>query len=75
MVVVVIESWQQGTSLPLAMAVVLSWNQIDHNKSFFVSLTSMSMTPLHILNFALILERLLTYASTSQDPPEGVPPL
>jgi hypothetical protein len=28
----VIESRQQGTSLPLAMTEVLPWNQMEHNK-------------------------------------------
>jgi hypothetical protein len=32
-VVVVIELQQQWTSLPLAMPDVLSWNQMDHDKS------------------------------------------
>jgi hypothetical protein len=32
-VVVLIELRQQRTSLPLAMADVLSWNQMDHDKS------------------------------------------
>jgi hypothetical protein len=32
-VVVVIELQQQITFLPLAMAEVLSWNQMDHDKS------------------------------------------
>jgi hypothetical protein len=33
MVIVLIELRQQRTFLPLAMAEVLSWNQMDHDKS------------------------------------------
>jgi hypothetical protein len=47
MVIVVIELRQQRTFLPLAMAEVLSWNQMDHDKSFLVSLASISVTLPH----------------------------
>jgi hypothetical protein len=74
-VVVVIESQQQGTALPLAMAVVLSWNQMDHDKN------SLCESHLYVRDsatpslYALFSGRALTYASTFKDPPEGVPPL
>jgi hypothetical protein len=74
-VVVVVESRQQGTSLPLAMAVDLSWNQMDHDKN------SLCESHLYVRDsatpslYAFFSERVLTYSSTSQDPPEDVPPL
>jgi hypothetical protein len=46
-VAVIIELRQQRTFLPLAMADVLSWNQMDHDKSLLVSLASMSVTLPH----------------------------
>jgi hypothetical protein len=70
-----IKSWQQGTSLPLAMAEVLSWNQMDHDKS------SLRESRIYVRDsatpslYALFSGRVLTYASTSKDPPEGLPHL
>jgi hypothetical protein len=65
-VIVVIELQQQRTSLLLAMAVVLSWNQMDHIKSLLVSLASTPIT-LHTLPFSIGLHEMLTCASTSKD--------
>jgi hypothetical protein len=72
-VVVLIELRQQRTSLPLAMAEVLSWNQMDHDKN------SLCESHLYVYDsatlplYTLVSGKLLTYASTSQDPLEGVP--
>jgi hypothetical protein len=74
-VVVVIELRQQRTSLPLAMAEVLSWNQMDHDKSslceFHLYVYDSATLPL----YTVVSGKLLTYASTFKDPPEGVCPL
>jgi hypothetical protein len=45
-VIVIIDLQQQWTSLPLAMAEVLSWNQMDHNKS------SLCESHLYVRDFA-----------------------
>jgi hypothetical protein len=68
-VVVMIESRQQGTSLPLAMAEVLSWNQMDHDTS------SLCESHLYVYDsatpplYTLVSGNFLTFASTSQNPP------
>jgi hypothetical protein len=65
-VVVAIELRQRGNFLPLAMVDVLSWNQMDHDKSLLVSLASMSVTLPH-LPFSISLHEILTCASPSHD--------